>query len=79
MSEYDDNQISEVLSSVSDLVSYNEWNQGTMIVISKLDRLIDKDNIELLINDFKQALEEFGHFNFIHIQSNRGESVDIIF
>lgn len=40
---------------------------------------IDKDNIELLINDFKQALEEFGHFNFIHIQSNRGESVDIIF
>ena len=40
---------------------------------------IDKDNIELLINDFKQALEEFGHFNFIQIQSNRGESVDIIF
>ena len=40
---------------------------------------IDKDNIELLVNDFKQALDQFGHFHFIHIQSNRGESVDIIF
>ena len=57
LSEYDDNQISEVLSSVSDLVSYNEWNQGTMIVISKLDRLIDKDNIEKSKKNFYKMIK----------------------
>lgn len=46
LSEYDESQISTVLDSIKDLVSYNEWEQGTMIVISKLDRLIDVDNID---------------------------------
>lgn len=40
---------------------------------------ISKDNIEMLVNDLKQALDLFGHFHFLHIRSNRGESVDIIF
>lgn len=40
---------------------------------------ISKDDLELLVNDLKQALDQFGHFHFLHIHSSRGESVDIIF
>lgn len=46
LSEYDDDQICDVLSSVDSLVDYNKWNQGTMVIISKLDRLVDESNID---------------------------------
>ena len=57
LSEYDDNQIFEVLDSVNDLVSYSEWKQGTMIVISKMDRLIDEDNIEKSKKNFYKMIK----------------------
>lgn len=38
--------ITEEIDSVSDLVDYSDWDQGTLIILSKLDKLIDENNIE---------------------------------
>ena len=46
VSEYDELEISEILESVNTYTHYNNWEQGTLIIISELDRLIDEDNIE---------------------------------
>ena len=46
VSEYDELEISEIIESVNTYTQYNNWKQGTLIIISELDRLIDEDNIE---------------------------------
>ena len=57
LSEYDDGQIRDVLSSVDSLVDYNKWNQGTMVIISKLDRLVDESNIDKSKKNFYKMIK----------------------
>lgn len=44
ISEYDKDDINVILESIDGFTNYNNWNQGTLIIISKLDKLIDAAN-----------------------------------
>ena len=46
ISEYDESEILMILESIDTYTQYNNWKQGTLIIISELDRLIDETNIE---------------------------------
>lgn len=45
ISEYDESEMVVILESINKYTQYNIWEQGTLIIISELDRLIDEANI----------------------------------
>ena len=49
--------ITEEIDSVSDLVDYSDWDQGTLIILSKLDKLIDENNIEKSKKKFYKTIK----------------------
>lgn len=57
ISEYDDSDIGEILESVSEFTDYNTWEQGTLIIISELDRLIDEQNLEKSKRNFYKMVK----------------------
>lgn len=50
--------ISDELESVVGLVDYSDWNQGTLIVLSKLDKLIDENNLEKSKKKFYKTIKD---------------------
>ncbi|MFQ7574706.1 MAG: ATP-binding protein [Lachnospira sp.] len=56
ISEYDESEISMILESVDTYTQYNNWKQGTLIIISELDRLIDETNIEKSKKNFYKMI-----------------------
>ena len=48
----------EEIESVSGLVDYPEWEQGTLIILSKLDKLIDENNIEKSKKKFYKTIKD---------------------
>lgn len=56
ISEYDESEISMILESIDTYTQYNNWKQGTLIIISELDRLIDETNIEKSKRNFYKMI-----------------------
>lgn len=56
VSEYDETEIASKLESVREYTKYNQWEQGTLIIISELDRLIDEANIEKSKRNFYKMI-----------------------
>lgn len=56
ISEYDELEMSVILESVNKYTQYNNWEQGTLIIISELDRLIDEANIEKSKKNFYKMI-----------------------
>lgn len=56
ISEYDESDISMILESIDTYTQYNNWKQGTLIIISELDRLIDETNIEKSKKNFYKMI-----------------------
>ncbi len=56
ISEYDESEISMILESIDTYTQYNNWKQGTLIIISELDRLIDETNIEKSKKNFYKMI-----------------------
>lgn len=56
ISEYDESEISMILESIDTYIQYNNWKQGTLIIISELDRLIDETNIEKSKKNFYKMI-----------------------
>lgn len=56
ISEYDEHDMLEILQSTNTYTHYNEWKQGTLIVISELDRLTDEANIEKSKRNFYKMI-----------------------
>ena len=57
ISEYDESEMTEILESINTYTQYNNWEQGTLIIISELDRLIDEDNIEKSKKNFYKMIQ----------------------
>ena len=57
MSEYDESEILMILESINTYTHYNNWEQGTLIIISELDRLIDEANIEKSKRNFYKMIQ----------------------
>lgn len=58
IAEYDDSEISVILESVNTYTQYSSWGQGTLIIISDLDRLIDEENIEKSKKNFYKVIRK---------------------
>lgn len=58
ISEYDASEMSVILESVNPYTQYNNWEQGTLIIISELDRLIDEANIEKSKKNFYKMIRK---------------------
>ena len=56
ISEYDESEMSMILESIDTYTRYNNWKQGTLIIISELDRLIDEANIEKSKKNFYKMI-----------------------
>ena len=56
ISEYDESEMSMILESIDTYTRYNNWEQGTLIIISELDRLIDEANIEKSKKNFYKMI-----------------------
>lgn len=56
ISEYDESEILMILESIDTYTQYNNWKQGTLIIISELDRLIDETNIEKSKKNFYKTI-----------------------
>ena len=56
ISEYDRLELSKILESVNTYTQYNNWEQGTLIIISNLDRLIDEANTEKSKKNFYKMI-----------------------
>lgn len=56
ISEYDKLELMEILESVNRYTQYNNWEQGTLIIISELDRLIDEQNIKKSKKNFYKTI-----------------------
>lgn len=56
ISEYDKLELMKILESVNRYTQYNNWEQGTLIIISELDRLIDEQNIEKSKKNFYKTI-----------------------
>jgi hypothetical protein len=56
ISEYDESEILMILESIDTYIQYNNWKQGTLIIISELDRLIDETNIEKSKKNFYKMI-----------------------
>ena len=56
ISEYDESEISMILESIDTYTQYNNWKQGTLIIILELDRLIDETNIEKSKKNFYKMI-----------------------
>jgi hypothetical protein len=56
VSEYDESEMSMILDSVNEYSQYNSWKQGTLIIISELDRLIDEANIQKSKQNFYKMI-----------------------
>lgn len=56
ISEYDESEILMILESIDTYTQYNNWKQGTLIIISELDRLIDETNIEKSKKNFYKMI-----------------------
>lgn len=54
--EYDESEILMILESIDTYTQYNNWKQGTLIIISELDRLIDETNIEKSKKNFYKMI-----------------------
>lgn len=57
ISEYDDSDIDNIMESVSDFTNFCSWEQGTLIIISDLDRLIDEQNLEKSKRNFYKMVK----------------------
>ena len=57
ISEYDEFKISMLLKSLDSYTHYNNWKQGTLIVISELDRLIDETNLDKSKKNFYKMIK----------------------
>lgn len=56
ISEYDEAEMTIILESITSYTRYNNWEQGTLIIISELDRLIDETNIEKSKKNFYKMI-----------------------
>lgn len=56
ITEYDESEMSVILESVNTYTQYNDWKQGTLIIISELDRLVDDANIEKSKKNFYKMI-----------------------
>lgn len=56
ISEYDETEMVVILESINKYTQYNIWEQGTLIIISELDRLIDEANIEKSKKNFYKMI-----------------------
>lgn len=56
ISEYDEAEMSMILESFNTYTQYNKWEQGTLIIISELDRLIDEANIQKSKKNFYKMI-----------------------
>lgn len=56
--EYDKAEISEILESINTYTQYNKWKQGTLVIISDLDRLIDETNIDKSKKNFYKIIRK---------------------
>lgn len=56
ITEYDESEMSVILESVNKYTQYNNWKQGTLIIISELDRLVDEANIEKSKKNFYKMI-----------------------
>ena len=56
ISEFDKSELSMILESINTYTQYNNWEQGTLIIISKLDKLIDEANIEKSKKNFYKMI-----------------------
>lgn len=57
ITEYDEADILMILESINTHTHYNNWEQGTLIIISELDRLIDEANIEKSKKSFYKMIQ----------------------
>lgn len=57
ISEYDESEMLMILESISTYTQYNNWEQGTLVIISELDRLIDEGNIEKSKKNFYKMIQ----------------------
>ena len=53
-----DENVIEDISSVETQVGFKEWEQGTLIILSKLDKLIDEKNIEKSKKKFYKTIKD---------------------
>lgn len=58
ISECDEVEMSLILESINTYTQYNNWKQGTLIVISELDRLIDETNIDKSKKNFYKMIKK---------------------
>ncbi len=56
VAEYDQNELGNILKSTEEYTNYGSWSQGTLIIISKLDRLVDEANIEKSKKNFYKMI-----------------------
>lgn len=63
ISEYDESEILMILESIDTYTQYNNWKQGTLIIISELDRLIDETNIEKSKKNFYKTIRNIVSVN----------------
>lgn len=56
ITEYDESEMSAILESINTYTQYNNWKQGTLIIISELDRLVDVANIEKSKKNFYKMI-----------------------
>jgi len=58
ISECDEIEMSMILESINTYTQYNNWKQGTLIIISELDRLIDETNIDKSKKNFYKMIKK---------------------
>ena len=58
ISECDEIEMSMVFESINTYTQYNNWKQGTLIIISELDRLIDETNIDKSKKNFYKMIKK---------------------
>ncbi|SCP98598.1 ATP-binding protein [Anaerobium acetethylicum] len=54
---HSDNEIEDYLESIQEQMDFNEWEQGTIISLSVLDRLIDYNNLEKSKKKFYKTIK----------------------
>lgn len=50
--------IDEEIASVSEMVDYSRWEQGTLIILSKLDKLVDENNLDKSKKKFYKTIKD---------------------
>lgn len=53
-----DDEVEEQINSVVDKVNFEKWNNGTLIVLSNLDRLIDFNNLDKSKKKFYKTIKK---------------------